>query len=701
MHRFLCLLVTLFMLITGINTCLAESKDEGVHNYILIIDNSRSTTGRHSLGGATDAKGLRFDAAKLVYENVVSSAATGSQGEIGVIVFCGTENCVSYGPLEINSDPALLSQEIGNQLNEKANEDHRDNYTDIRTALDAARDMLGRFDGDTSIILLTDGVNDLTNTADPFNRPENIEANDQSVAIVGDFQYIGADFYVIALTAQDSIRNTDAFMSFINRLAQAGGGHVQQDGSYDNVLMATQEDLSSKLLQMLIKAETSPDTDIQNFEQSTPLNKAFTVPFKGVSEAKVNITFMPGDKSKLASIVLTSPDGNVYKPYDENGAIAVDGISVTEDRSFIILGIAQPVSGTWNLEIDGRNSAQVPVNTVVRFSHRLRLKTETSDQGFAGEAQTFKAWFQYYDGTKYVDLKDSEIYEMSTATLELVSPSGKAVSVTLTPHEDHFSKSLKLKSVGLWWGVLNVENRYISKTAENIRIEIAEKPTPTPTPVSSPTPISVPTPTPEAVPTSVPEQVPSGENATADTVLAQDQAVNDSIQIAGEGDQQYVLEIGAVPDSNSIEVSWSGGEEGTQAELRVSGSDTPIMTGIRPGDKLDLSALDPDSGYSLVIVGQDKETGGTVPMQAIDLQLVDPTEAVNAGLMLVDAFVQLTPAILNAQTAEEGQVLDLQNEAGPSGSDGQTATALSGMIADSDGPGLTWDGDDDTPGEEC
>ena len=48
------------------------------HNYILIIDNSRSTTGRHSLGGATDPRGLRFDAARLVYQNVISSAVTHS-----------------------------------------------------------------------------------------------------------------------------------------------------------------------------------------------------------------------------------------------------------------------------------------------------------------------------------------------------------------------------------------------------------------------------------------------------------------------------------------------------------------------------------------------------------------------------------------------------------------------------------------------
>ncbi|MBQ3305727.1 MAG: hypothetical protein IJH03_14460, partial [Clostridia bacterium] len=76
------------------------------HNYILIIDNSKSTSGRHSLGGATDPKGLRFDAAQLVYQNVVSAADLGSWGKLGVIVFCGPKNCVSSGPLDID-DPAL------------------------------------------------------------------------------------------------------------------------------------------------------------------------------------------------------------------------------------------------------------------------------------------------------------------------------------------------------------------------------------------------------------------------------------------------------------------------------------------------------------------------------------------------------------------------------------------------------------------
>ena len=80
--RILALVALLLALAVSAFAAQAAAKGEGVapHNYILIIDNSRSTTGRHSLGGATDPKGLRFDAARLVYQNVASSAARKAPG---------------------------------------------------------------------------------------------------------------------------------------------------------------------------------------------------------------------------------------------------------------------------------------------------------------------------------------------------------------------------------------------------------------------------------------------------------------------------------------------------------------------------------------------------------------------------------------------------------------------------------------------
>ena len=72
----------------------------------------------------------------------------------------------------------------------------------------------------------------------------------------------------------------------------AGGGAQQEDGSYDNVLMATQSDLDSKLLQTLIRAESASQA-IQTIVRYTPVDAAFKVPYAGISDATVNVTFMP------------------------------------------------------------------------------------------------------------------------------------------------------------------------------------------------------------------------------------------------------------------------------------------------------------------------------------------------------------------------------------------------------------------------
>ena len=289
------------------------------HNYILVIDNSRSTTGRHSLGEATDPMGLRFDAARLVYQNVLSS---GKDGQLGVIVFCGPKNCVSYGPMDVH-DPNL-DAEIGDNLNAEANKNRRDAYTDIRTALQTALSMLEGFEGQTSVILLSDGVNDLSNKSDPFNRPENIEANDQSVALVEAIHEAGADFHVIALTTRADVTADDPFMAFINRLAAAGGGEPAGDGSYDNVLVATQADVESKLLQMLIQAESASQV-IQTIVGYTPVEESFTVPYTGITDVTVNITFMPEDKARLQKVALASPGGQTWTLWEGGAAQEADG----------------------------------------------------------------------------------------------------------------------------------------------------------------------------------------------------------------------------------------------------------------------------------------------------------------------------------------------------------------------------------------
>ena len=503
-------------------TCLAETAEPDAvvkpHNYILVIDNSRSTTGRHSLGDATDPKGLRFDAAQLVYQNVVSSGEMGSRGQLGVIVFCGPKNCVSYGPLDIG-DPAL-DDEIGKYLNAAANAARRDAYTDIRTALQTASDMMADFEGDTSVILLTDGVNDLTNRSDPFSRPENIEANEQSAQIVAQMHAQGASFQVIALTAQENVTNSDAFMVFINQLAKAGGGEVDKSGEYSNVLMATQADLNSKLVQMLIKAESASES-IQTIVENAPLDAPFTVPYNGITEATVNVTFMPEDKPMLARVALVDPSGQTHVLWDAGEIRDEAGITATENRSYIMLDIIEPEAGNWNVivtsRLGGGDDSRVMINAVVRFNHNLQVKVEMADTVPLGESTRIDAWFQVYDGEVYEDLTDSGIYAQSKATLTVFTPSGNKKTVAMRQEGDRYTVHFKPKIIGDWKAEVKVQNPYVQQTLDDIAFHVTapeSTPEPTPTPEPSveasvaPTATPRPTPTPTPTPTPEPEVVP-------------------------------------------------------------------------------------------------------------------------------------------------------------------------------------------------
>jgi len=467
------------------------------HNYILLIDNSRSTTGAHSLGGATDPRGLRFDAAQLVYQNVVSSADMGSRGKLGVIVFCGPKNCVSYGPLEID-DPAL-DERIGKYLNAAANANRRDVYTDIRTALQTASDMMAGFEGDTSVILLTDGVNDLSNRSDPFSRPENIEANAKCAELVAEMHGQGADFQVIALTAQEDVANTDAFMVFINDLAKAGGGKAGSDGEYSNVLMATQADLNSKLVQLLIKAESASES-IQTIVEYAPLDAPFTVPYRGITEAAVNVTFMPEDKALLKSVALVDPDGERHTLWDADGIHDEAGFNVTEGRSYIMLDVIDPEAGQWRLAVDSRegsgHDSQALINAVVRFNHNLRVKVEMADTVPLGESTRIDAWFQVYDET-YEDLTDSDIYAQSTATLTVFTPGGNRKTVAMRQDGDRYTVHFKPKVAGDWKAEVRVRNPYVQQTQDDIEFHVIKPAESTPEPTPEPIPESTLEPTPE------------------------------------------------------------------------------------------------------------------------------------------------------------------------------------------------------------
>ena len=633
------------MLIAAVFACAAQAADSPVHNTILIIDNSRSTTGRHSLGGATDPGGLRFDAARLVYDNVLKSAETGHKGKIAVIVFCGSENCTSYGPMDIDADPAALDAAIGSGLTEAANRDKRDNYTDIRTAVQTARDMMAGFTGQTSVILLTDGVNDLTNVSDPFSRPENIEANEQTVSIIGEMRRMGADFSVIALTAGEPTRHAEDFMAFINRMAAAGGGVEQADGSYGNVLMATQADLNSKLLQMLIRTESAGEASIQASEQAANEEWPFTVPYRGISDATVNITFMPEDKAGIDSIELIAPDGATLTVYGDGAAQPGGGISVTEERSYVMLSIAAPQPGQWRLIVSG--TAKSPINTVVRFNHNLKIRAEMPAELHPGDTGAVKVWLDQYNGDHFEPIADSDIYRLSRAVLTVLSPAedSRPVEIPLEDAGDCFAGEVAADAAGLWFAEVSVRNDYWSDRVNDLSFEV----------------VPAPTKQPEAQASEASGSADDSASGTSETTGSADDSAtfideNTAVIRTEQDGDSFFWQVSADPDAGTVSVSWTGnGVDDAVAELRAEGSDAPLITGIHSGDALDLSDLPMEQEYGLMLTaftdasGDGGEPGEMPPMQKLELQVVPDIEQTGgAVLSVIDAVVKLAPSAMSS-----------------------------------------------------
>lgn len=606
------------------------------HNYILVIDNSRSTTGRHSLGAATDPKGLRFDAARLVYQNVLSS---GRGGQIGVIVFCGPKNCVTYGPMDLRSPE--LDAAIGDNLNAAANEKRRDDFTDIRTALRTARDMMAGFNGRTSVILLTDGVNDLTNRSDPFNRPENIEANDQSVEIVEEISAAGADFHVIALTTREDVSADDPFMAFINRLAGAGGGSEIADDQFDNVLVTTQADLNKSLLHMLIKAESESDT-IQTLVEYTPVHKPFTVPYAGITDAAVNITFMPEDKKRLEKVALVSPDGATHVLWEHGVAAARDDITVTEDRSYIMLDIPSPQPGEWNVVIEGRADASddrsgALINAIVRFNHNLRLAVDAPETAYTGEPMTIAAWFQAFDGAGYADLGDSAIYDQSEARITIVTPGDKHWSGAMKQKGDRYEVSIVPKITGEWTARIKLSNPHVQETSEEVRFTVEARPTPEPTATSEPTPTAEPSAAPAAVtPEPTPSPTPTAVPTPVPTVKPMAPLKLRIIPLVMRADGNYIHR-----DGKRIIVTWKADSDAelVSAELLENGEH---LRDLESGDRIDPKKLKDDAEYEVRVsaMPQFGMVNDAEPYtESIHFRLLPEVAAVNGISLFVDPMV--------------------------------------------------------------
>lgn len=602
------------------------------HNYILVIDNSRSTTGRHSLGEATDPRGLRFDAARLVYQNVLSS---GRSGKIGVIVFCGPKNCVTYGPLDIQSPD--LDAVIGDNLNAAANQKRRDDYTDIRTALETAQGMLAQFEGRTSVILLTDGVNDLTNRPNPFARPENTEANDRSVEIAEAISAAGADFHIIALTTKQDVSADDPFMAFINRLAKAGGGTEITDGDYDNVLVTTQADLNSSLLQMLIKAESESET-IQTVVEYTPVYAPFTVPYAGITDATVNITFMPEDKRSLKKIALMAPDGSAHTLWEDGAVQEQDGIAVTEDRSYIMLDVPSPQPGEWNVAISAKKDAadqeaRVLTNAIVRFNHNLRVKVDAPDTVYMGDPMSIAAWFQSFAGEGYEDITGSEIYDQSSARIILITPGEKKWSGGMKKKGDRYEVSIAPKIAGTWRAQIRVSNPHVQETSEEVRFEVIERPapeltaTPTPTPVA-PVITNTPTPSPTPTPTPTPTPLP--------TVKPIESLKLKIMPLVMRTDGNYIHS-----DGKRITVTWKADSDAdlVSAELLEDGE---VLRNLESGDRINPAELREGAQYEVRVSAMPKfgMINGVEPYtESIAFRLMPKVATVKHIALTVDPLV--------------------------------------------------------------
>ena len=604
MRRLTCILLVLVLLCALSASCFAAETEGLIHNYILIIDNSLSTTNAHSLGEATDPRGMRFDAARLVYENVLSSAKAGNRGKICVIVFCGPEHCAAYGPMEITEDAQALHQAIGQYLSDSYPH-QRDGFTDIRTALMNARDILAGFEGDTSVFLLTDGINALTNSSDPFQQPVNIEANDQSVETAKQIYDLGADFYVVALTAKNTVSNTDAFMEFINRMALAGGGEPAADGGCSNVLKATQTDLNSKLLQILIKSESAGDAGIQTASHGDDGTSTFRVPYEGISDETINLTFMPEEKEKIKSITLVAPDNTSYTIFENGQVQDVEGISVSEDRSYLMLDIASPQSGQWQLTVD--SDGQAEVNSVVRFNQNLRICTDYPQSAATGESVPVQVWVQQFDGEEYVDLADPDFYAMSTASMYLSAPGEEGGEwVTLEREGDRFVGEVSQEMPGLMMMGFQIANDFWSD-------EVTEKAI-------------------KVLPALVGTMSASGDTASAHITT-------------GSGGDALQWQVDADPKSGVMTVSWGdGGDGGATAVLRDAASGEPVMQDIHPGDTIDMSQLEVGREYELVTAAEEAAGGASDANQPLGIKIVPDAEEIDGAAMdIAGAVVKLAP----------------------------------------------------------
>lgn len=585
MRRMLAIIGTTILVLTVILTGLAEEQADtssGWQNYILVLDNSGSNWSKVN---PTDKDGLRYAAFTRLYNEMPIDNTS-----IGLIIFAGgnDENCQRFGPVERNTQEA--DELIYETLQKKSSEHKSDMYTDITFALKAAENMTEDMpDGDTTIILVTDGVNDLTNSSHPLTDPENIQANEDTVKQVARLVDMGNRFYVVGLTAGG---NDSSFMDFVEKMGAAGGG-IEGNGDYgkqklSNVYEATKDNIGEIVSNIL--SENTNNERIEEKNLPTPVDKEYTVR-AGVDDVSITISFDVGDKPNLNEVVLVEPepvktehlvwkDGNII-PVDD------DSISVQEDQNYINVRILNPTPGRWGIKVKA-NKDGISVNNTIVQNKSVMVRVEAPDTVYAGEKFEVRAYLMEYVNDTYQDMTDEEFYASSTATIRLTDPSGAFMPINMKADRASLVADVVLPSEGIWKAAVFVSNDYMSREVPDKQIEVIAPPA-TEAPTAEPT----------AVPTAVPVTPAPIGNITI--------AVAPEMDERGEDGQLTYIRKDA--DELQVSVSSEGEYESCWIEICKEGDVVPSFKGSVPELRYPIQEM--EAGAPYIIRATLKQADGT------------------------------------------------------------------------------------------
>ena len=425
MRRILICLLCLATVLAALGATYAAEgfvRESGARNTIILVDNAPCEE---------DPDYLRFEAARLAYDQALAGASGGARGQLGAIVYSSQVHCRSFGPMSLASDAGALEEAIGSHLNAADNE-RRDDVADINVALRAARRMINRFDpsSDTTVVLLTSGAPDLS---------------DADGELVDDLRAAGADFCAVALL---------------------------------------DEDMDYRLLETVSRVEDGVE-EMQSFMAQTPVLETFTVPYAGIADATVNIIFDPYDRERIENATLTGPDGVVHPLWSAQGPAGDATVSVSAGEGYIMAAVAAPQPGDWTVAVAG---AEAPVDILARLNHGMRLNVSMNSFIDVGSTEHVTARLRAWQDGRLTDVSDSGIYDLSQAVLTLYEPGADAPAQTIemTRQGESYVADITPGRLGIWTARIVVSNPYATIRADSLAFEVITPPVPTPSPTPAP-----------------------------------------------------------------------------------------------------------------------------------------------------------------------------------------------------------------------